>query len=231
MSSVVYADIPRVEDAILDRFRRSSVATLHEAFDRRGLVDTAIKPLKSGWRIVGRAITGLCRPNDNLALHCAVRTVQPGDVLVIAMEGWHQYALWGELIARAARELGAVGAVLDGPVRDAGDLADMNLLTWCRGSSAAGSIKSRVGGVNVPISFGGITVSPGDIVVGDDDGLIVIPIDEAEAVLERADARDAFEVDARQRIAAGERLFDLLGLASAVEQAGIEFRDGTYRDR
>ncbi len=231
MNSVVYADIPRVDDAILGRFGRTSVATLHEAFDRRGLVDTAIKPLKPEWRIVGRAITALCRPNDNLALHCAVRTVKPGDVLVVAMEGWRQYALWGELIARAARASGVVGAVVDGPVRDAGDLHDLDLLTWCRGSSAAGSGKSRVGGVNVPIAFGGLTVSPGDIVVGDGDGLIVIPIDEAEAVLARAEARDAFEVQARQRIAAGEQLFELLDLASTVEQAGIDFRDGTYRDR
>lgn len=229
--TVVYQDIPRVDEKMLARVGRHSVATLHEAYERRGLVDSAIKPLKPGWRIVGRAITCLCRPADILALHCAVRTAQPGDVLTVAMEGWQQFALWGELIAKAARELGAVGAVLDGPVRDAGDLRELDLPTWCRGSSAAGSTRTRAGGVNVPIGFGGITISPGDIIVGDDDGVIAIPIDELEPVLERAETRDAFEVTARERMARGERLFDILELGPVAEKAGVEFRAGTYRDR
>ena len=203
--------IPRPSQELVDRFRQTYVASVHEAMGHRGLLDPSIRALIPGLRAAGPALTALSAPGDNLAMHVALSTARRGDVLVVSSQGSSLAAQWGGLATHQAVATGLAGVVVDGAARDVAVAREAGLPVWARHVVAWGSGKRRVPGVNVPIACGGAIVNPGDLVVADDDGVVVVPRQEAESVLVAALARDERERSIVERIQRGERLFEILG--------------------
>ena len=234
MTSIVYRRIPKCDPGLVEAASAISVADLHEAMDivpgRMALMNGSIQPLNPGLRIAGQAVTAYCFPFDGLLAHKAVSMVGPGQILVFANGGSGPQTMFAELIGLAARQKGAVGAVVEGCVRDTEALRAMRFPVWASGVYAGHTGKSGPGSVNVPIVVGGVRIEPGDIIVADDDGVICIPPLLMPAVLEKAKARAAREVKIRAAISEGKTLFDLLGLQATLEAAGVEEIDGTCND-
>jgi 4-hydroxy-4-methyl-2-oxoglutarate aldolase len=174
---------------LIEAFRDLGAATVYEAASRSGSVDPAIKPLARGVRLLGPALTVRCHPRDNLMLHKALQIAQQGDVLVAATDGYPQAGYWGALMATSAvaRRLG--GLAIDGCIRDSAEILRMGFPIFCRGTCIRGTTKSVLGSVNHPILFGEVIVNPGDLVLGDDDGLVIIPQANIETVLAAARKR------------------------------------------
>ena len=181
--------VSRPNRSLIEAFRDLGAATVYEAAGRSGSVDPAIKPLARGVRLLGPALTVRCHPRDNLMLHKALQIAQAGDVLVAATDGYPQAGYWGGLMATSAmaRKLG--GLALDGCIRDSEEILSMGFPIFCRGTCIRGTTKSVLGSVNHPILFGEVVVNPGDLVLGDDDGLVIIPQANIETVLAAARKR------------------------------------------
>lgn len=194
------------------RFAELGVATTFEAAGQTGLLGGAFLRVVPGSRAAGPARTALCGAADNLALHRALERVEPGDVLVVATAEPRRVALLGELIAIQAKTRGAAAILVDGPVRDLDELLELGLPVWARGVCAAGPEKRVGGGLDVPVEVGGVRIAPGDVVVLDGDGVVVVPRDRRADVLAAADARAAKERSLRPRLQAGELTLDLLEL-------------------
>jgi 4-hydroxy-4-methyl-2-oxoglutarate aldolase len=179
----VYSNLERVHPDIVRRYSGLGAATVYEASGRKGSVDPGIKPLRAGVTVLGPAFTVLCRPKDNLMLHKALQLAREGDVLVVSTEGYWEAGYWGGLMATSAmaRKLG--GLVIDGCIRDSREIADMGFPVFCRGTCMRGTVKQNLGLVNHPLIFGEVAIYPGDLVVGDDDGLVIVPRQRAEEVL------------------------------------------------
>lgn len=220
MAHVIH-QIQRPAQEILDRFRGIGTATVHEASGRKGYVDCAIKPIAKGVRICGPAFTVQCHPKDNLMLHKALERAQPGDVIVATVGGYYEGGYWGELMATSAmaRKLG--GLAIDGCVRDSAEMIRMGFPIFCRGFCILGTAKGTLGLINHPTLFGGTTVNPGDIILGDDDGMVIVDRLTCEEVLEKSLARVAAEEKKALQLAAGMssvefnklgRVFEFLGL-------------------
>lgn len=192
------------------------VATCHEAMGGGGLCAPYLRPIYPGARIAGPAVTALCPPGDNLHIHEAVDGCRPGDVLVVATTSLCSDGMFGELLAVALRARGGVGLVIDAGVRDVADLTQMRLPVWSRFVHAQGTRKHGGGAVGVPVVVAGVLVHPGDVVVADDDGVLVVPRDRVAEVARRGRERAAREAQARQRLAAGESGLDVHGLRGAV---------------
>ena len=182
--------------------------------DRLGSMDAAIQALDRHMTVVGRAFTVVCPPGDNLTIHKAVLEAQPGDVLVVNCSGFLQAGVFGELLATSCRAHGIVGIVIDGACRDKNELIEMNFPTFVRGTCPNGTLKEVCGATNVPIPCGGLTVEPGDIIVGDCDGLVVIPKAKAEIVLEKSKAKKVFEDEIREKVANGVSTAELFNLTA-----------------
>jgi 4-hydroxy-4-methyl-2-oxoglutarate aldolase len=213
--------IERPAKEIVDRFRGIGTATVHEASGRKGYVDCAIKPIAKGVRICGPAFTVQCHPKDNLMLHKALERAQPGDILVATVGGYYEAGYWGGLMATSAmgRKLG--GLAIDGCVRDSEEMIRMGFPIFCRGCCILGTAKGTLGLINHPTLFGGAMVNPGDIILGDDDGMVVVARGECEEVLAKSLARTEAEVKKAVQLAAGVssvefnklgRIFEFLGL-------------------
>lgn len=230
----VYTRIPTCDPALVEAARQFSVADLHESMDsiagRQALFDGSLRPLNTGLRIAGQAVTAYTMPGDGLLGHKAISLLSPGNVLVCANGGGGPQAMFAELVSLAAAQRGAAGAIVDGCVRDVEALRASNFPVWSRGVYPGRTGKAGPGAVNVPIVCAGVRVEPGDVIVADDDGVICIPPAELPAILERARARGEREAKIRAAIADGKTLFDLIGLQPAVDAAGIEEIDGTWRD-
>ncbi|HEY5854839.1 MAG TPA: 4-carboxy-4-hydroxy-2-oxoadipate aldolase/oxaloacetate decarboxylase [Aldersonia sp.] len=196
----------------LDRLRAYGAATVHEAVGRLGAIDPAIKPLDPTTTLVGTAFTVDCAPADNLAVQRAVDLADPGDVLVIDAKGYLDAGLWGDLLTRYAQHRGVAGIVVDGAVRDSRDIIGMRFPVFTRGLCIKGTDKLNPGRINVPLVFGGVRIEPGDIVIGDADGLTVVPAGDVDTALAAAAQRQAKEDRLRVAIDAGESLLDLMGL-------------------
>ncbi|RKL64410.1 4-carboxy-4-hydroxy-2-oxoadipate aldolase/oxaloacetate decarboxylase [Thermoanaerobacteraceae bacterium SP2] len=181
----VRKNIERPSQHIIEAFSKQASATVHEASGRKGAVACAIKPLTRGMKICGPALTVQCGPGDNLMLHKALEIAQPGDVIVATTNGAYEYGYWGGLMAVSgmARKLG--GLAIDGCVRDSSEIIKMGFPIFCRGISIRGTVKNTLGLINYPTVFGGIMVEPGDLILGDDDGLVVVRRSECEEVLEK----------------------------------------------
>jgi 4-hydroxy-4-methyl-2-oxoglutarate aldolase len=225
MGPTAFRSIPRPSAELVERFRETYVASIHEVMGVRGLLDPAIRPLVSGLRAVGPAVTALSASGDNLAMHVALSTTQPGDVLVVSCQAASLAAQWGGLATHAAVAYGVAGVVVDGAARDVAVARAEGLPVWARHIAAWGSSKRSVPGVNVPITCGGINVVPGDLIVADDDGVVVVPRANAEAVLIAALERDARERSIVDRIHGGERLFEILGFDRVIAELGVELVD------
>lgn len=185
----VYRKIDRPNKEVLELFRRAGSATVHEAAGRIGAVRSNIKPLARGMKILGPAITVKCFPMDNLMLHKAIEVAEPGDIIVADTGGYAEGGYWGDLMASSALARKIGGLVIDGGVRDSEDIINMGFPIFCRGTCIRGTVKRNLGLVNHPILLGEVTIEPGDLVVGDDDGVVIVPkamiADVAQGVIKR----------------------------------------------
>lgn len=207
----IRADIERVAPGVVAASSVLPTATLHEAGGRIGVMPSAIKPVSPGFRIAGTAVTVHSPGGDNLWLHRALYVAQPGDVLVVHVSDAHDYGYWGEIMSAAAKAQGLAGLVIDGCVRDGAILADFGFPVFARGLCIRGTGKDfgARGWINYPTLFGGLTVEAGDLVVGDTDGVVVIPRGGAADVVAASVAREAKEADVIRRLTAGERTLEL----------------------
>lgn len=200
----IYTEIDRRVAPLSREFADLGVATVHESQGRSGLMDPRVRPLTEGSRVAGPAVTCLNQPGDNLMLLAALELCQPGDVLVVGNLAPVAVGMVGEIIVSMLRARGVAGVILDSGVRDVRELRRIGLPVWSQFISAAGTIKAGPGWVNVPIDVAGATVHPGDLVVADDDGVVVVPATEAEAVLARSRDRVAQEAELLDRIERGD---------------------------
>jgi 4-hydroxy-4-methyl-2-oxoglutarate aldolase len=199
-------------ESVAERFATFDPATLYEAAGHRGMVDPTIRPAWAGARICGVASTVECPPGDNLMLHHAVAAARPGIVIVASLGSYLLKGAWGEILTVAAQAKGVSGLAVDGAVRDITAIADRGFPVFSRGLAIGACTKERFGSLGAPIQFGGITVRPGDIIVGDADGLVVIDQDRADEVLRLAMARREREADIMEALAGGKTTIELLGL-------------------
>ncbi len=221
---VIVTDIARADAATADALAVHGVATVHEAMGRTGLVGPGIRPVQDGARIAGTAVTILQAPGDNLMIHAAVEQCRAGDVLVIATTSPSTDGAFGDLFATALQARGVRGMITTGGVRDIADLREMGFPVWSRAVHAQGTVKATPGSVNVPVVVEGAVVHPGDIVIADDDGVVVVPRLGAEEALAAADARGAKEAADRDAYGSGRELsLDRKGLRPLLDQLGVTY--------
>ena len=207
----VVTNFTRPSAELLGRFRTMQAATLHEAMDKRGALNCGIRPAWPMPNLCGCALTVQSKPGDNLMLHKAVSVAKPGDVLVVTTGGYLEAGIWGEIITVAAIAKGIRGIVTDGAVRDTVPIKTLNFPMFSRGISMKGTTKMTPGKIGVPVVIGDVLVNPGDIVVGDNDGVVVVPLAEAEAVLGAAIEKEAAEAAVMDKIRSGESTMDIMG--------------------
>ena len=221
----VVRKIARADPEHVGGLAAAGTATVHEAIGRRGFAGADLRPIQDGVRIAGSAVTVSCHPGDNLMIHAAVEVCEEGDVLVVTNTAPSTHGMFGELLATSLMAQGVIGLVIDAGVRDVADLRSMGFPVWSRYVSCEGTVKASPGSVNVPVVLGGVTVVPGDVVVADDDGVVVVPRDEAAWALERSNQRIANEEARRSQLAAGELGVDLYGMRATLEALGVEYVD------
>jgi 4-hydroxy-4-methyl-2-oxoglutarate aldolase len=222
MQPTIVREITRTGAEDCRGLAEQGVATVHESFGRRGLLAPRMRPISDGWSIAGPAVTSLNHPGDNLMVHAALAVCQPGDILVVATTAPCNMGLIGELIARQAQVRGLAGIVIDSAVRDVRDLRQLGLPIWSAAISAAGSVKATPGWVNVPVVCGDQLVNPGDAIVADDDGVVVVPREQAAAVLDAARARTAKEAIARERIQSGSLSWETSEFRRFLAEQGLD---------
>lgn len=222
---VVVRHIPRGDQALLPRFAQHGVATVHEAMGRQGLLDAAIRPIQQGRSVAGNAVTVLVSPGDNWMFHVAVEQCQPGDLLLVAPSSPCHDGFFGDLLATSLQARGVVALVGDIGIRDSQTLREMNFPVWSRAVWAQGTVKASLGSVNVPVICAGQLVYPGDIVVADDDGVVVVPRQQAPQVALAAQKRVDAEEGKRQRLAAGELGLDIYNMRPQLAEKGLRYVD------
>lgn len=217
------AEIERPDRSIVEAFRGIPTAVLSDVTTKyENTMDHEIKPVYDGVSVAGTAVTVNTYPGDNLMVHKAVTMAKPGDMLIIDANEYTEAGLWGELVSTSCKEHDLAGTVIDGAVRDVDEIAELDYPVFSRAISPKGSYKAHPGSINVPISCGGVAVEPGDIVVGDDEGVSVVRKDEAESVLEAAKQKLEAEEEMLTDIRDGEYIFELAGMDEKYEALDIE---------
>jgi 4-hydroxy-4-methyl-2-oxoglutarate aldolase len=217
--------VKRADAEIVRTLGELGVATVHEAQARTGLMRPYMRPIYSSAKASGSAITISSHPGDNLMIHAAVELCQPGDILVVTTTSESTDGMFGELLAVSAQAHGVVGVVIEAGVRDVADLTAMGFPVWSKAISAQGTVKATAGSVNVPIVCAGALVHPGDVVVADVDGVVVIPRSHAADVARLGQERVAKEEKTRERLRKGELGLDFYGLRAKLQELGVRYLD------
>lgn len=225
MKPTIVRSIPRAAAAAIATLGELGVATVHEAQGRTGLMRPYMRPIYPAAKAAGSALTVLCQAGDNLMIHAALDVARPGDILIVATTSESTDGMFGDLLAVSCRAHGVVGLVIDAGVRDVADLTAMGFPVWSKAVHAQGTVKATAGSVNIPIVCAGAAIQPGDVIVADIDGVVVVPRVEAADVARLAQERVAKEEKSRARLKAGELGLDFYGLRAKLAELGVEYVD------
>ena len=228
MSGVIVTNPRKAELKDVDALAGFGVATVSEAMGRTGLLGPGIRPIQEGVRVAGTAVTVLSWPGDNLMIHAAVEQCGEGDILVVTTTSPCTDGLFGELFATALKQRGVRGVVLNTGVRDTQELRDMGFAVWSRAVSSQGTVKATGGSVNVPIAIDGQVINPGDVILADDDGVVVVPRERVGETAEKSEAREAKEAATRAAFIEGQLGLDRYGLRDTLKRLGVEYK--TYEE-
>lgn len=207
-------------EEIVAALSEQAPTTVYEAAGKTGAMDATLRPVAPGMRLSGRALTVRCQPADNLTLHAAVALAKPGDVIVADVGGFVEAGHWGEILTVAAQQRGVAGLVINGGVRDIDAARRRNFPVFAGGVSMKATVKDVLGSINEPIVCGGVIVRPGDVVLGDDDGVVVLPVETAADALQAAIARETAELEVMRRLQAGDLTIDILGFRDKLPRSG-----------
>jgi 4-hydroxy-4-methyl-2-oxoglutarate aldolase len=225
MKDRIVRRVARADAGVVKALGEYGVATIHEAQGRTGLLRPYMRPIYPAARVAGTALTVSSQPGDNLMVHAALDVCRPGDVLVVAPTSESTDGMFGELLATSCRARGVVGLVIDAGVRDVSDIAKMGFPVWAKAISAQGTLKASPGSVNVEVVCAGALIRPGDVIVGDEDGVVVVREEQAAEVARDCAARLEKEQQSRERLRAGELGLDLYGLRAKLKELGVEYVD------